>query len=193
MSIEDPNHNTPQPDDGGRQAGQTPSWSQGNELPRYQAPYAQPTYGQGGYQDYQQSYSMGGGPSVSGPYQFSGMPPADARTWATVTHVAAPALYVLSLGWAGFLAPLVLWLIFKGKDPLVRQAAAGSFNFNFALTLVSIAAWVLGFITFGLLLPLTGLVVLALLIVQILFGVFGAIAASRGEAYKYPFQVPILT
>ena len=110
-----------------------------------------------------------------------------------MTHLAAPALYLLSAGFAGFVAPLILWLVFKGKDPLVRQAGAGSFNFNFALMLISIAAWILGIVTLGLLLPLTGLILTIVFIVQVVFGILGAMAANKGQSYKYPFQVGILT
>ncbi|NKE10397.1 MULTISPECIES: DUF4870 domain-containing protein [Kocuria] len=165
-----------------------------------QAQYGAPAYGsgngqghqtgsQGQQQGYQQTQQQG---YQSGPYQFSGMQPQDARLWATLTHLAAPALYLLSAGFAGFVAPLILWLVFKEKDPLVRQAGAGSFNFNFALMLISIAAWVLGIVTLGLLLPLTGLVLTIVFIVQVVFGILGAMAANKGEAYKYPFEVGIL-
>lgn len=156
---------------------------------------AQPGYGQ---QQGQSGHPGYGGqqyqaaPGATGPYQFSGMQPQDARLWATLTHIAAPALYLLSAGFIGFIAPLVMWLIFKDKDPLVRQAGAASFNFNFALMLISVGAWILTFISFGLLLPLTGLVLFAILVVQVIFAIFGAMAANRGESYKYPFEVPIL-
>lgn len=165
--------------------------------------YGAPTHGATGAQGYQagsQGYQAGGQGyrqnhqqgHQSGPYQFSGMQPQDARLWATLTHLAAPALYLLSAGFAGFVAPLILWLVFKEKDPLVRQAGAGSFNFNFALMLISIAAWVLGIVTLGLLLPLTGVVLTIVFIVQVVFGILGAMAANKGEAYKYPFEVRIL-
>lgn len=174
--------------------------------PQYGEPnahYGAPAYGAAGGQGYQTgSQGYHGGPQgyqqdqqqgyQSGPYQFSGMQPQDARLWATLTHLAAPALYLLSAGFAGFVAPLILWLIFKEKDPLVRQAGAGSFNFNFALMLISIASWILGIVTLGLLLPLTGLVLTIVFIVQVVFGILGAMAANKGQSYKYPFQVGIL-
>ncbi|WP_123826567.1 DUF4870 domain-containing protein [Kocuria soli] len=174
-----------------------------NGAPQYGAPqndgaqYGAPGHGYGqqpnyGQQAYGQQPNYGGAPNPGGPYQFSGMPPQEARTMALVTHLSAPVLYLLSAGWAGFLAPLILWAIYKDKDPLVRQAGAGSFNFNFALMVVSVVAWIAGFVSLGLLIPLTILVVFAVLVVQVIFGIFGAMAANQGQAYKYPFEIPIL-
>lgn len=198
--AQQPQHGGPgQPQYGAPGQGQYGAPGQSHYGAPGQAQYGAPAYGSGNGQGHQtgsqhdQTGSRGHQQGYqSGPYQFSGMQPQDARLWATLTHLAAPALYLLSAGFAGFVAPLILWLVFKEKDPLVRQAGAGSFNFNFALMLISIAAWVLGIVTLGLLLPLTGLVLTIVFIVQVVFGILGAMAANKGEAYKYPFEVGIL-
>lgn len=60
-------------------------------------------------------------------------PSDDERTWATVAHLAGPVAMILSVGWAGFLGPFLIWLAYKGRSPFVRNAAAQSFNFNVIL------------------------------------------------------------
>lgn len=144
-----------------------------------------PPNGQYGYVPPQGS-AQGG--YQSGPYQFTGMEPQSARQWAVVSHLAGPLLYLLSFGTVGFFAPLIMWLIFKDRDPLVRRAAAGAFNFSFLLLLVSIGVWILTIITLGLgffLLPL-------IFFAHILFAILGSLAANKGQSYTYPVEIPIL-
>ena len=77
------------------------------------------------------------------------------------------------------------------RGEVVRQAAAGAFNFAFACWIAGIVAWIAVFTVIGI--PLALIIGLALVVVTILFPILGAVRANNGEPYRYPFQIPILT
>lgn len=165
-----PEHQAPQaPQLDKGQAPQAPS--------PQQAPYAQQSpYGQQPGQPGQH----GQAPGTSG----------DERTMAVLAHLSAPIAAVVSVGWLSVVGPLIVWAIYKDRDPVVRQAAAGAFNFNVSFWLLYLVSWIL-IITvvgavIGLPLMLVGFVVAAVC------HVLGAVKASRGEPYTYPFQIPVL-
>lgn len=167
------------------------------QTPQGQNPYGQPGYPQGpGSQQQgpgaQQEYSAQGnyGPATFRP-GAKPLNPSDARTWAVVAHLAAPVLNLLSAGWLGVAAPLVLWLVFKDRDPLVRNAAAGAFNFNLAAWIASIISWVLIFTVIGAVIGIPLLIIVWVL--TAVYAIMGAMKASRGEAYRYGVQLPVLT
>ena len=115
---------------------------------------------------------------------------SDERTWSVLAHLSAPIAALLSLGWLSLVGPLIVWALKKDTSPTVRRAAAGAFNFNLSFWLLYVVAWVMVFTV--ILLPV-GVVLLAVLFVVALWcHVKGAIRASRGEAYDYPFQIRIL-
>lgn len=158
-----------------------------------QAPYGQQPYG-GQQQGHDYQYTAHGNYGQA-TFQQGGQPlnPSDARTWALVAHIAAPVLNLVTAGWIGFLAPLVLWFVFKDRDPLVRNASAGAFNFNVIVGVLNIALWIIGILTLGVGFLLLPILLPILWVVTIVFAVLGAMAANRGQAYKYPIQIPILT
>jgi uncharacterized Tic20 family protein len=100
------------------------------------------------------------------------MTPADERLWATLSHVGALLV--------GFLAPLVIYLVYKDRSPFIRSHAAQALNFHIMLFLGFVVTWMLTLVLVGmLLLPL--LVVLA-----ITMPIVAAVAANHGETYSYP-------
>lgn len=201
---------------GDRQQSGQPSWgpnqsqpgSQPSGDPGAQQGYGQPGYsypgagqqrqhpGYGGQGAYDQPQGGGQQYTAQGNYgqatfQQGGQPlsPSDARTWALISHIAAPVLFLFSAGWIGFAAPLIIWFIFKDRDPLVRNASAGAFNFNVIVFALNVVIWILAIPTLGLalfLLPVLG-------ILSVVFAVLGAMQANKGLAYKYPMQIPILS
>lgn len=125
--------------------------------------------------------------------QFGTQPvsiPNEDRTAAALAHAASLIAMVISAGWLSFVGPLVMWLIYKDRSPFVRQAAAGSFNFNLGLWLISIVGWIFIITVIGI--PI-GLILLAFSFVgQIVGHVVGTIRATKGEPMNYPFQLKIL-
>ncbi len=105
--------------------------------------------------------------------------PSDERLWATMAHAGALV--------AGFVAPLVIYLVYKDRSPFIRRHAAQALNFHIMMLLGLMVTWVLMFVVIGvLLLPL---IVLAALIVPIV----AAVAANRGEEFSYPLTPQMVT
>lgn len=89
---------------------------------------------------------------------------------------------------AGFLAPLVIWLMNKDKagKEFVNDQAKEALNFQIAVAIAFIGASLLSVVLIGLLL------MLALLVFNLVFCVLAAMAARKGEAYRYPFTLRLL-
>lgn len=130
------------------------------------------------------SQHPGGSPQQPGPG-------GDDRTIAVLAHLSPLIAMIISVGWLSFLGPLIVWLIWRDRGPLVRNAAASAFNFNITVWLANIAGWVCFFTI--ILIPLAIVLWVVAWIAQIALSILGAVRASRGEVYRYPMQVPILS
>lgn len=138
---------------------------------------SQPQYG---HQQYgQQQY--GHQPGTAGP---------DDRTPAALAHASSLIAMVLSAGWLSLVGPLVMWLLYKDRSPFVRQAAAGSFNFNLGLWVMNIVGWILIITIIGI--PV-GIVLLVISYLgQIIGHIIGTVRATQGRTMNYPFQIRVL-
>lgn len=183
-----PGGSRPDQPSGDESYGQQPGGSGGS------APHGQPYGGQPyGGQGYSGPPPHGGQPYGQAPY---GQPPhqqpgGDDRTIAVLAHLSPLIALILSAGWLSFLGPLIVWFVWRDRGPLVRNAAASAFNFNITVWVANIIAWVCAFTL--ILLPLSIVLWVGAFIVQVVLSVKGAISANRGEVYRYPLQVPILT
>jgi uncharacterized protein len=135
----------------------------------------------------------GGTPSGWGPppqWQQPGQSPSAARggsgpitsddtTWALLAHLS---FFVL-----GVVGPLIIYLVKKDTSPFVRQHAAEALNFHITITLAV-------FVSALLILVLIGVVLLlAVLVAGAVLAVLAAIAANRGESYRYPFTLRLVS
>ena len=114
----------------------------------------------------------------------------DDKTLAVLAHLSPLIALVLSAGWLSFLGPLIVWLIWRDRGGLVRNAAATSFNFNITIWLAFVIGWICVFTI--ILIPVALILFFVPGVLQLIFSILGAMKASRGEAFRYPFQVPIL-
>ena len=138
-----------------------------------------------------------GGPGYSpGPGAFGGNrtgssgPRDDEKTVAVLTHLAGPIAALVSVGSLGFLGPLIVWFMYKNRSPFLRSAAAGAFNFNVTLWLINVVGWICVFTV--ILLPIGFILMGAYWVLLFVFHIIAAVKAGHGEAYRYPFQLPIL-
>lgn len=114
----------------------------------------------------------------------------EERTWAVLGHLAAIVAAVISAGWLSFVGPLVIWAIYKDRSVFVRQAAAGSFNFNLAVWAAIVVGWVMFFTV--ILIPVAIIVWGVAVVAALVFHVRAAMAANRGELYRYPWGITVL-
>lgn len=149
---------------------------QGYGQPGYGQPGAQPGYGQPGYGSQQQGYPSGGYGQPGyppAPYQQVGpLSQSDERMWATLTHISIPFF--------GFVGPLITFLVFKDRDPWLKEATTEALNFSILYGIVQVISSILITVAIGgILLPLFWIAALVLCILA-------AIATNKGEQYKYP-------
>lgn len=117
-------------------------------------------------------------------YPGAGYPPAgypgalndsQRRSWAMLAHLGGLFL--------GFLGPLIVYLVYKDRDPFVRDQSAEALNFQ----LTALLAW---FVVFVLILVLIGLLLIPVLgLAELVMCIIAAAAANRGEAYRYPINL----
>jgi uncharacterized protein len=101
--------------------------------------------------------------------------PADEKLWAILTHVGGILFH--------WLAPLIAYLVLKDRGPFVRWHTRQALNFQLTLLLAYIAGGILSIVFVGL------FVILAAAVLNIVFGILAAMAASRGEFYRYPVAI----
>lgn len=112
---------------------------------------------------------------------------------AMFCHVLAFAGYVIPMG--HIVGPLVLWLVKRHSDAAVDAHGKEVLNFQISITIYSIVAFVavmlvaftlqVGFI-------LVVLAMLGVMVFDIVFTVRGAVAASRGQSYRYPLSIRMI-
>src|SRR3954454_15103067 len=102
-------------------------------------------------------------------------PTSDEKTMALLAHVLTLA--------AGFIAPLVIYLVKKDESSFVAAHAKESLNFQITLFIVFTILFVS---VIGILLMwIAGILALVLVIVATL-------RASEGKLYKYPFTIRLV-
>ncbi|WP_084037982.1 DUF4870 domain-containing protein [Demequina sp. NBRC 110053] len=123
-------------------------------------------------------------PPPEQPSQPQGQQPSGSNdnTMATVAHATVVT---------GFLIPLIVWLIGKDQNPFVDAEGKKALNFSILITIAYVVSAVLGVIPFiGWLLGT--LIWLAAVAVGLIFGIQGAVAANKGQPYKYPFTIDLV-
>ena len=122
----------------------------------------------------------GGGPPPGGP---PGQPPLSAdqeRLWGMLAHLLSFVAAYIALG---FVAPLVVLLVFGPRSAYVRAQAVESLNFNLSWLLYAIVAGILAVIGIGL------LILLALGIAYVVLVIIASIRANNGQLYRYPLTI----
>lgn len=117
------------------------------------------------------------------PPAYGAQPPmsdADQRMWAMLSHLGGIIL--------GFIAPLIVWLVYRERSRFVDEQAKESLNFQITLVIAYIVSFILAAITLGILFFLPWIVG----IVGLVFCILAGIAANKGEAYRYPFAIRLV-
>ncbi len=152
------------------QPGQYGQPDQPNQPGQYGAPSQGGQYGQAPPPGQSGGYAQA--PQYGQPMNPGAVSPSDARMWAMFSHLAAILLW--------FLAPLIIYLVFKDRDPFIRHHAARSLNFQIIVTVAVTVSWILTFVLIGfILLPL-------IFIAALVFIIMAGIAANKGQDFKYP-------
>lgn len=105
---------------------------------------------------------------------------ADRKLWSMLGHLGGIIL--------GFIAPLIVFLIYKDRDEFVKDQSTESLNFQITVFIAYVVSWILMAITLGILFFLPFLVWIA----SVVFCIIGGMAANRGERYRYPFALRLV-
>lgn len=107
--------------------------------------------------------------------------PQEDKTIAMITHLSG----IL----ASFIVPLIIWLINKDKPEKswITGQAKEALNFQITILLAWIVAIVLSFVAIGFLLyPV-------IWIGNLVFCILAAVASNKGENYRYPVSIRLIT
>jgi uncharacterized Tic20 family protein len=103
---------------------------------------------------------------------------SDEKGMATLAHVLAI--------FTGFLGPLIIWFVARDDQPFMKHHAAESLNFQILVSIAALISWVLMFVLIGFVIfPIV-------IIVALVFEIMGAMAANRGEWYRYPISLRLV-
>lgn len=182
----------------GTPPGQPPVYGSGpGEPPVYgSAPGQPPAYGSapGSAPGYGTPPTPGGAPSYGPPPTYGPpaygppgvhppahpMAPAEERNWAVAAHLSGFVAAYVALG---FIGPLVVKLASGDRSAFVRRHSVEALNFNLSVLLYVCVSVPLVFVLIGI--PM--LVALALL--YLVTTIQGALAASRGQEFRYPVTI----
>lgn len=115
----------------------------------------------------------------------------DRRLWSIAAHASA-AVGALIGGLGSFAGPLVVWLIYRERDPYVAGHALEALNFNITVDLIVVIGLFFGLVTFGLGLLLVAPVLFVVGILWLVFTIQGSVAASNGQTYRYPLSIRLV-
>lgn len=112
--------------------------------------------------------------------------PSDSeRTWAILAHALTLAGGLLG-GMPAFVAPLVIYLIYRDRSAYVAHHAREALNFSISFLIYGVISAILLIVIIGfLLLP-------AVAIAFFILAILAMAAASRNEWYRYPFVLRLV-
>src|SRR6059058_2040891 len=99
----------------------------------------------------------------------------DDRTMALVAHLTG------ILTW--FVGPLIVWLIKKDQSKFVDEQGKEALNFQITLLIGDVIGIATSCLVVG------WFIILAVWVIRLVFCILGAIAANKGEHYRYPFAI----
>jgi uncharacterized Tic20 family protein len=108
------------------------------------------------------------------------LPPEQERLWGMLAHLLS---FVAAYLFLGFVAPLVVLLVFGPRSAFVRANSVESLNFNLSWLLYAIVSVVLIVIGIGILL------LIALGIAYVVLIIIASVRANGGQLFRYPLTI----
>jgi uncharacterized protein len=122
-------------------------------------------------------------PTPAAPTPAAPLTEAEDKQWASFAHFGN----ILS-----FVPALIIWLIFKDRGPKTnvegKEALNWGINVVAGFIILQILNAILAFVFFPLSI-LTGLLIFALVIVNIIFAIMGGVKVNGGGSYRYPVNI----
>ena len=121
-----------------------------------------------------------GGPPAGGRPAGPPMSPDQERLWGMLAHLLSFVAAYLALG---FVAPLVVLLVFGPRSAYVRAHAVESLNFNLSWLLYAIVGGILLIIGIGV------LILIVLGIAYVVLVIIASVQANNGQFFRYPLTI----
>lgn len=116
------------------------------------------------------------------PYRARPLSPAEEKNWSLLVHIGGAVLTLTGLA-LSILPSLVAFVLLKDRGPFVRAHTAAALNFQ----ITAVIAYAVGALTTILLIGFVIIFVVWLL--SIIFSIMAAVAANKGEYYRYPLAI----
>ncbi|MFV0316030.1 MAG: DUF4870 domain-containing protein [Microthrixaceae bacterium] len=117
------------------------------------------------------------------PMPVPAQPPAGSGSNEKTLAVLAQILGIFT----GFLGPLVIYLVADDNQRFAKHHAAESLNFQLTVLIGYFVSFVLMFVLIGF------LTFFAIWIAAIVLGIMATVAANRGEWYRYPVNIRMVS
>jgi uncharacterized Tic20 family protein len=109
---------------------------------------------------------------------------AEDKQWASFAHFGNILL---------LLPALIIYLVFKDRGPKVavegKEALNWTINVTALVIILNILSVIVSAVTFGIGGLLVGLLIWALLIVNLIFAILGGVKVNGGGSYRYPLNI----
>ena len=121
-------------------------------------------------------------PAPAAPQPAAPLTEAEDKQWASFAHFGNIILLIPAL---------IIYLVFKERGPKVAVEGKEALNWTINVTGAFIILQVLSLITaFTIFLPLIiGILVFALIIVNVIFAILGGVKVNGGGSYRYPVNI----
>jgi uncharacterized Tic20 family protein len=103
---------------------------------------------------------------------------SDERLWATLIHVGGILI--------GFISPLIGYLVLKDRSEFVKEHSRQALNFQITVAIAYVVGALLTLVLIGV------FIMMAAWVVNIVFSILAAVAANRGELYRYPLTIQFI-
>ncbi len=112
-------------------------------------------------------------------------PDSEARNFALFAHLSGFAAYVFPFG--GVIAAMIIWMVKRDAHPYVDDQGKEALNFQISVSIYTIVSALLILIVVGIvLLPMVMLFHIVMMIVA-------AIKAGKGEPFRYPLTLRLVS
>ncbi|GIH03135.1 hypothetical protein Rhe02_12020 [Rhizocola hellebori] len=103
-----------------------------------------------------------------------------------VAHFGGAGAALITVGWLGWLPPLIAMLVKGNESPTVRAHAVAALNFQILWAAVSVISSIL------ICLVITFLTLGIGVLMAVIFGIIAGIKANEGQLYRYPASINII-
>jgi uncharacterized Tic20 family protein len=113
------------------------------------------------------------------PGPTSGTPTSDERTLALLAHLLGIFTWIIGA--------LIIWLIKKDSSAYVNDQGKEALNFQITVTIIYFLGGATTCLGVGF------LILAAVWVINIVFCILAAVAANRGERYRYPIAIRLIS